>query len=97
MSQRSRLQALILHTCAALLVLWPSAADAQEAAAPILLHAHRLLDVRSGTYRHDQGLLISGGLITAVGPYAETRGKAPPDAARHLSTELSRHSRRGRG
>lgn len=75
-----RLRAPILHACTALLLLSPSTADAQEAAAPILLHAQRLLDVRSGTYRPDQGLLITGGLITAVGPYSDIRAKAPQTA-----------------
>ncbi|HYN14985.1 MAG TPA: hypothetical protein VES66_04250 [Terriglobales bacterium] len=47
----------------------------------ILIKAGRLLDVRAGTYRSDQGVLIEGERIKEVGALAEVQAHAPKDAA----------------
>ena len=46
-----------------------------------LLKAGRLLDVRAGTYRSNQGIWIEGGRIRQVGGFDEVRGAAPKDIA----------------
>lgn len=51
--------------------------------APLLVRAGRLLDVRTGALRPDQGILLKAGRIEAVGPWTEVSGRAPGDAA-HL-------------
>lgn len=59
-------------TCVA---LWPFSVFSQEpstSTATIAVKAGRLLDVRSGSYRQDQLILIQGDRIKAVGPAAGT-------------------------
>jgi len=46
-----------------------------------LIKAGRLLDVREGTYRADQGVLIEGERIKDVGPLVQVQAHAPKDAA----------------
>ncbi|HVP53081.1 MAG TPA: amidohydrolase family protein [Terriglobales bacterium] len=46
-----------------------------------LIKAGRLLDVREGTYRADQGVLIEGERIKEVGPLAAVQAHAPRDTA----------------
>ncbi len=47
----------------------------------ILVKTTRLLDVRSGRYLMDQGILIRDGIIRQVGPFDAVRTAAPGDAA----------------
>jgi imidazolonepropionase-like amidohydrolase len=51
----------------------------QQFAAPTLVKAGRLVDVRAGTYRTNQGIWIEGGRIRQVGPFDEVRAAAPKD------------------
>jgi imidazolonepropionase-like amidohydrolase len=50
-----------------------------QAPAPTLVRAGRVLDVRSGVYRADQGLWIEGGRIRQVGAFDAVRAAAPRD------------------
>ncbi|MGI9105057.1 MAG: amidohydrolase family protein [Pyrinomonadaceae bacterium] len=45
-----------------------------------LIKAGRMLDVRSGSYQFDRGVLIEGERIKEVGPWAEVQSRAPKDA-----------------
>ena len=45
-----------------------------------LIKAGRLLDVKSGKYLFDQGILTEGEKIKEIGPWAEARAHAPKDA-----------------
>src|SRR5262249_44704275 len=45
-----------------------------------LIHAGRLIDVRAGTVRADQGILIKADRIAAVGAWRQIAAQAPPDA-----------------
>jgi imidazolonepropionase-like amidohydrolase len=56
------------------------------AQAPSLIRAGRLLDVRTGQVRTDQGLLVQDGRIAAVGPWAQISALAPKGA---LTLDLS--------
>ena len=51
-------------------------------AASFLLHAGKLIDVDGGRILTDQGVLIEGESIAAVGPYADIARKAAPSAVR---------------
>ena len=53
----------VLAGVAALLTLSIGASAQQKTTAPSLIKAGRLLDVRAGAYRLDQGLWIEGGRI----------------------------------
>jgi imidazolonepropionase-like amidohydrolase len=44
---------------------------------PILIRTGRLLDVRSGTYKPDQGVIVEGGYIKEVGAFTAIRRKSP--------------------
>ena len=44
-----------------------------------LIRAGRLLDVKSGSYLAERGILIEGERIKEVGPFAEVRARAPKD------------------
>jgi imidazolonepropionase-like amidohydrolase len=44
---------------------------------PILIRTGRLLDVRSGTYKPDQGIIVEGGYIKEVGDFTAIRRKSP--------------------
>jgi imidazolonepropionase-like amidohydrolase len=74
---RSRLTAC----AAALLILSMVASAQQRPAAPVLVKAARLLDVRAGAYRADQGLWIEAGRIKQVGAFESVRAAAPRDIA----------------
>jgi imidazolonepropionase-like amidohydrolase len=50
------------------------------AQAPSLIHAGRLLDVRTGQVKTDQGLLVREGRIAAIGPWAQISASAPKGA-----------------
>jgi imidazolonepropionase-like amidohydrolase len=43
---------------------------------PILIRTGRLLDVRSGTYKPDQGVIVEGGYIKEVGDFTAIRRKS---------------------
>jgi imidazolonepropionase-like amidohydrolase len=45
-----------------------------------IIRAGRLLDVRAGVYREDQGVLIEGERIKEVGPFKDVQARAPQDA-----------------
>lgn len=47
---------------------------------PKLIRAGRILDVRSGQYRLDQGILTEGEKIKEIGPWADLKTRAPGDA-----------------
>jgi imidazolonepropionase-like amidohydrolase len=55
----------------------------QAAVAPPakLIRAGRILDVKSGKYLPDQGILTEGETIKEIGPWAEVQGHASKDAA----------------
>jgi len=74
---RSRLTAC----AAALLILSMVASAQQRPPAPVLVKAARLLDVRAGAYRTDQGLWIDAGRIKQVGGFETVRAAAPRDIA----------------
>jgi len=62
---------------------------ALTAQAPSLVRAGRLLDVRTGQVRLDQGLLLKEGRIAASGPWAQVAASAPKDATLlDLSTQF---------
>jgi imidazolonepropionase-like amidohydrolase len=65
-----------LHAAAFLSLVMPVAA--QQTAKHVLVHAGKLLDVKTGKVLSDQTLLIEGGKIVSVGPGAQI--KAPADA-----------------
>jgi imidazolonepropionase-like amidohydrolase len=69
----------VLAGVAALLTLSIAASGQQKTAAPSLIKAGRLLDVRAGAYRADQGLWIEGGRIKQVGSFDAVRAAAPRD------------------
>jgi imidazolonepropionase-like amidohydrolase len=48
--------------------------------APVLIKAGRLLDVRTGVYRTDQGILVARERIRQVGAFEAVRAAAPADA-----------------
>ncbi len=54
---------------------------ALSAQAPLLVRTGRLLDMRNGQVRMDQGLLVKEGRIAASGPWAQVAASAPKDAA----------------
>ena len=53
----------------------------QPAPKATLVKAGRLLDVRAGAYRTNQGIWIDGGRIRQVGAFDEVRAAAPKDIA----------------
>lgn len=64
------------HTVLALLAVLNLTAQA-----PSLIHAGRLLDVRTGKVQTDRGLLVKEGRISASGPWVEISASAPKDTA----------------
>jgi imidazolonepropionase-like amidohydrolase len=54
---------------------------------PKLIRAGRVLDVRTGQYRLDQGILIEGEKIKEIGPWADVQPRAPGNA---VMIDLSR-------
>ena len=60
-----------------------SAVEEQKAPPPslVIVKAGRLLDVRSGVYRADQGIWIDGERIRQVGPFDAVRAAAPAGVA----------------
>jgi imidazolonepropionase-like amidohydrolase len=50
------------------------------AASPILIRAGTLIDGESASARSDQGILVVGDRVTAVGPYATIKSQAPANA-----------------
>jgi imidazolonepropionase-like amidohydrolase len=65
----------------ALLALAVAARAQQAAPGATLVKAGRLLDVRAGAYRTNQGIWIDGGRIRQVGAFDDVRGAAPKDIA----------------
>jgi imidazolonepropionase-like amidohydrolase len=47
---------------------------------PVLIEAGRVLDVRSGAYMNDQGILVENERIRDLGDFASVRGRAPKNA-----------------
>jgi imidazolonepropionase-like amidohydrolase len=73
-----------------LLALLGSIAVAQEKrATATLLKVGRLLEVRSGKYLANQGVLIEGEKVSEVGPIAQVQAHAPKDAT---VIDLSRYT-----
>jgi imidazolonepropionase-like amidohydrolase len=68
------MRTLVLLLACGLLAAQPASAK--------LIHAGHLLDVRTGVMRADQGLLVKGDRIAAMGPYAQVAAQAPPGAER---------------
>jgi imidazolonepropionase-like amidohydrolase len=58
----------------------PSAND--RAKNVVLIRAGRVLDVRSGHYSTDQGILVEDDRVREVGPYAQTDASAPKSVSR---------------
>ena len=65
----------------ALLLIVAGLKAQQPGSAPMLIKAGRMLDVRAGTYRTNQGIWIEGGRIRQVGAFDEVRAAAPKDVA----------------
>ena len=57
------------------LSLWAAAAAAADPRT--LVRAGRVLDVQKGTWSTDQGIVVSGGRIESVLPFAQARASAP--------------------
>jgi imidazolonepropionase-like amidohydrolase len=68
-----------LAGAAALLTCSIAVSGQPKTPAPALIKAGRLLDVRAGAYRADQGLWIEGGRIKQVGAFDAVRAAAPRD------------------
>jgi imidazolonepropionase-like amidohydrolase len=66
---------VILALCQSLLM-----AQTRAANVVVLIHAGRLVDVRAGRVVENQGILIEGERIKAVGTWADMRGRAPSSA-----------------
>ena len=64
---------------AALIALSVTVLAQQMAPPAALIKAGRLLDVRAGVYRADQGLWVEGGRIKQVGAFEVVRAAAPRD------------------
>ena len=47
---------------------------------PSLIHAGKLLEVRTGQVKLDQGLLLKDGRISAIGPWSQVSAQAPKEA-----------------
>src|SRR5262245_49138180 len=70
-----------LHLALLILLLATCVSLAQTPAPDMtIVKAARLLDVKTGKYLEGQAVLVRGGLITAVGRFAELQKQAP-DAA----------------
>jgi len=69
----------ILTIAAAVLALSSGVSGQPRTPAPVLVKAARLLDVRAGVYRDNQGLWIEGGRIKQVGAFETVRAAAPRD------------------
>ncbi len=69
-----RAQLSVLTVLTALTAL---SAQAQSPPPRFLIHAARLIDGSSDQVRLDQGVLVEGERITAVGPFADLKGQAP--------------------
>jgi len=69
----------ILAVVAAVLALSSGVAGQTKAAPLTLVKASRLLDVRAGVYRTNQGLWIEAGRIKQVGAFDTVRAAAPRD------------------
>jgi imidazolonepropionase-like amidohydrolase len=68
-----------LQLLVALAVAVRAQPPAQEPLRPVLVRAARLLDVRAGTYRINQGIWVDGGRIRQVAAFDEVRAAAPGD------------------
>lgn len=68
-----------LCALAAALALSLAVSGQQRAPGPALVKAARLVDVRAGAYRADQGLWIEAGRIKQVGAFDTVRAAAPRD------------------
>lgn len=62
-------------------------AQTRKANAVMLIHAGRLVDVRAGRVIENQGILIEGDRIKAVGAWNELRGRALSSSVIDLSNE----------
>ena len=60
--------------------LTPGASGATSVVKPILVKAGRVLDVKSGQYLLNQGILIEGGIIRQIGALVSVLLAAPKDA-----------------
>lgn len=56
------------------------AAMVSWAESPLLIRAGRLLDVRNGELKADQGILVQGGRIASVKPWIQASASVPKDA-----------------
>lgn len=72
-----RFRAVVL---VAVLLVLSGQGMAQQSSKSVMIHAGRLLDVKTGKLLSDQGLIIEDGKITKVGAFAEL--KVPADAVR---------------
>src|SRR5437764_2987891 len=72
-----------------ILAFWQISVIAQTRAAKsvVLIHAGRLIDTRAGRVLENQGVLIEGERIKAVGAWGDMRGRAPSSAVIDLSNE----------
>ena len=70
----------LLITLVVLLLMWVSVVSQMKPPSIVLIKAGRLVDVRAGRVREDQGILVEGERIKAVGPLAEIQRTAPSSA-----------------
>jgi imidazolonepropionase-like amidohydrolase len=66
-----------LSVVSAFFVFFVPSAQAQSPPGRVLIHAARLIDGTGDQPRLDQGVLVEGDRITAVGPFAQVKGQAP--------------------
>jgi imidazolonepropionase-like amidohydrolase len=81
MSKHAYLRAYLFLLGLLFLSLSALAQDASSTKKSTIVRAGRLLDVRAGIYRDDQGVLIEGERIREVGPFKDIQARAPGDAA----------------
>jgi imidazolonepropionase-like amidohydrolase len=70
----------IVSFCVISLIVLTQAQPKNTRTAPadsILIKTGRILDVRSGTYKPDQGVIVEGGYIKEVGAFTAVRRKSP--------------------
>jgi imidazolonepropionase-like amidohydrolase len=72
----------VLVSLTIIVAVWQVSAVAQQRAAKavVLIHAGRLIDTRGGRVVENQGILVEGERVTAVGSWNDVRGRAPASA-----------------
>lgn len=74
----------LIFTSFLLSALAPAQGPAAKAAGKVIVHAGKLLDVRTGKTLADQAIVIEGGKISSVGPFTQAQ-RSPDDRLVDLS------------